>query len=61
MPTYTVQYEIEVDADTPIEAAIKIRNWLRDPKSYEPQFEVIDETGGTTRVDLMTMDLEEDE
>jgi hypothetical protein len=51
MPTYTVQWLIELDADSPREAAIKALEIQRDPNSTATHFTVIDEEGDLIEID----------
>ena len=54
MTTYGIKWEIEIDAETPEEAARKALEIQRDPQSiYAMVFDVCDERGNTTRVDLL--------
>lgn len=54
MTTYSIKWEIEIDAETPEEAARKALEIQRDPQSiYAMVFDVCDEQGNTTRVDLL--------
>lgn len=53
MTTYSIKWEIEIDAKTPEEAARKALEIQRDPQSiYAMVFDVSDQRGNTTRVDL---------
>jgi len=54
MPTYTVTYQIDVDDDTPLEAARRVDDYMqRGIRCFEPVFEVIDnDTGESTSIDL---------
>jgi hypothetical protein len=52
MPEYRVTWEIELDADSPREAAAKALAIQRDPDSVATVFDVIDETGNRERIDL---------
>jgi hypothetical protein len=52
MPEYHVIWEIDLDADSPQEAAKKARAIHRDPDSLATVFDVTDEAGHTERVDL---------
>jgi len=56
MATKKVVFEIEVDAETSLEAAKTVQDWLQDP-SDNWQFYVMDED--TMQVD--SVDLEEDD
>lgn len=54
MTTYSIKWEIEIDAETPEEAARKALEIQRDPQSiYAMVFDVSDQRGNTTRVDLI--------
>ena len=50
---YVVTWELDVDAGTPEEAARQAWAAMRRPESTANVFDVLDETGGCTRVDLM--------
>ena len=54
--TYHVLWEIDLDADSPQEAAELALSIMLDSESTATTFDVTDEAGETTRVDL-----EEDE
>jgi hypothetical protein len=47
-----VTWEIDIDADNPVEAAQKALRIQRNPESIATVFAVTDETGNTTEVDL---------
>ena len=49
---YVVTWELDVDAGTPEEAARAAWEAMRRPESTANVFDVLDETGGCTRVDL---------
>jgi len=58
--SYLVMWEIEVPANTPVEAARECLKIQRDPESTATVFEVVDtDTGEMTRVDLEEVDQEE--
>ncbi len=48
-------WEIEIDAETPIEAAKKALEYQRDPFGQATVFDVFDEDGEVTRVDLLDL------
>jgi hypothetical protein len=54
MTTYRVLYEIEVEAETPLEAARLVDDYMqRDVRSYEPYFHIMDLlTGKESSIDL---------
>ncbi|MEJ1343126.1 MAG: hypothetical protein RPU64_11145 [Candidatus Sedimenticola sp. (ex Thyasira tokunagai)] len=52
MPTYNLVWEIEIDAETPTEAARKALKYQRNPLG---QATVFDENGEVTRVDLLDL------
>jgi hypothetical protein len=56
MSNYTVIWEIEVEADSPLEAAIEARAAQIDPATTATVFEVRDEGNGAlgTLIDLAT-------
>lgn len=49
---YVVTWEMDVDAGTPEEAARQAWAAMRAPESTANVFDVLDETGGCTRIDL---------
>jgi hypothetical protein len=61
MPEYVVSWEINLDADTPHEAAEKALAIHRDPTSIAYVFTVVDGDGTEHHVDLAVEDVEEDE
>ena len=58
MPAYRVHWEIDLDADSPREAAEQALTIHRNPESIATVFDVTDETGHTEHIDL---DAAEDE
>lgn len=50
---YRVSWSIEVDADSPREAAELCRTIMRDPDNIAVVFEVVDEDGNRLLVDLL--------
>ncbi len=52
MPRYLVQWEIDVDEPDPIAAARAAWGHMRTPESIANVFDVVDEFGNITRVDL---------
>lgn len=54
MNTYHVEWAIDIEADNPREAAIKAREAQQYPRPgyWVGVFDVTDENGDTTRVDL---------
>ena len=56
MPHYYVTWDINVDADSPREAAEVAQATQRDPETMATVFRVLDETGKMITVDLEEMD-----
>jgi hypothetical protein len=54
--SYRVRWEIDIDADTPQEAAQKALAIQRDPQSIANVFDVFDESGQVERVDIQEME-----
>lgn len=54
MPTYKLVWEIEIDAETPLEAAGKALEYQRDPGGEATIFDVFGEDGEVTQVDLLS-------
>jgi hypothetical protein len=52
MPLYHVIWEIDLDSETPKEAAERALEIHRDPESIATVFHVRDEYGNFTKVDL---------
>ncbi len=52
MPEYRITWEIDLDADSPREAAEQALCIHRNPESIATVFDVTDETGHTERIDL---------
>jgi hypothetical protein len=50
---FRVIWEIDITADSPREAAWRALTMQRDPESLGTVFDVVDERGETTRVDLV--------
>lgn len=57
MPTYNVTWEIDIDADTPEEAAREARRYQREG-TWVGVFNVFDERGDGHHVDLDELDQE---
>lgn len=53
MKTYTVQWEIELDAESSRDAAELALEWQRDPNGTATVFTVVDEEGNEEQIDLM--------
>jgi hypothetical protein len=53
MKTYTVKWTIEIDAATPEEAAWKALEIHRGPASLATAFDIYDQDGNHTYVDLL--------
>lgn len=56
MQTYVVEWKMEVDAETPEEAARKAFKYMQTPGTTANRFDVLDEEGESFRVDLMELD-----
>lgn len=54
MPAYRVIWEIDIDADSPLEAAKQARKYQLDPESTSTIFDITDRAGKQTQIDLMT-------
>lgn len=52
MPTYRVTWEIDIERNTLLEAALEARAIMLDPESTATVFTVTDACGHTTIVDL---------
>jgi hypothetical protein len=52
MPEYLVEWQIEIVAETPEEAARKALIIQRDTTSLATAFDVTDDAGDTARIDL---------
>lgn len=50
---YHVEWHINISADTPQEAAQKALDIQRNPKSWATVFDIINEHGEVTEIDLM--------
>lgn len=61
MNDYRVTWEIDIYADTPEEAARRALEIQLDSISTATVFDVLDEEGETTRVDLYELDQEEED
>jgi hypothetical protein len=59
MPEYHVTWEIELNADSPCEAAVKALAIQRDPDSIATVFDVTDKAGTTEQIDLAEVEEEE--
>jgi len=57
MPMYKLIWEIEIDAETPLEAARKALEYQRDPDGEATVFDIIAEDGEVTQVDLLSQDM----
>jgi len=53
MSNFTVTYEIELEADTPIEAALMVENTLKN-SIYRPCFSIIKDGEEPVMIDLDT-------
>jgi hypothetical protein len=53
MPTYNLAWETEIDAETPTEAAKKALEYQRSPFGQATVFDIFNEDGKTTQVDLL--------
>jgi len=55
--THRVVFEIEVEAETPLEAAKEVQKWLQDPKSdWQFYVQPCDKSGDVFSVDLSEED-----
>lgn len=52
MANYRVKWEIDIEADSPEEAAKEALKIQRDPDSVATIFDVIDDNGVTIQIDL---------
>ena len=52
MSQFLVEWKIDIEADTPVEAAKEAMKIVRNPKTIATVFDVIDENGDVTQVDL---------
>lgn len=52
MPLFTCRWEVEIDADTPEEAAEQARVMQLDPENIATFFIVTDESGKAVHVDV---------
>jgi hypothetical protein len=52
MPEYRITWEMDIDADSPIDAARQALKIQRDPDSIANVFDITDEAGTTERIDL---------
>lgn len=50
--TYRVRWEIDVDAETPVAAAMQALEMVSDPNSSAHVFDAVDESGQMERIDL---------
>lgn len=57
MPEYLIEYRINIDADTPLEAALKAESYMRAAGSYRPVLEVTADQGNSTTEDLEEQDV----
>lgn len=56
MNNYLVKWEIDAYVETPVAAALKALEVQRNKESHALVFDVTDDCGRTTRVDLLTDD-----
>ena len=49
---YKVVYEIEVEANNPLDAARQVHEIMLDRNSFPPIFDITGEDGKTERIDL---------
>lgn len=56
MPDFLVIWEIEIAADSPLEAAQQALKYQRDPNSSAVTFDVTDTKGKVHRIDLNDYD-----
>lgn len=57
--SYRVVYEIDVVADSPLEAAAQVYDIMRDPEAIPPAFVILDADGQRSEVDLYEEGLKE--
>jgi hypothetical protein len=53
---YNVSYEIEIDADSPLLAALEVERIMKSIASFRPVLTVTDESGAVKTIDLDKMD-----
>ena len=53
MTTYNVNWRIDIEAESPVEAAMQALEFHRDPNSTATVFDVCDEQGNYTSIDLL--------
>ena len=53
MTTYSVNWSIDIEAESPVEAARQALEIHRDPNSTATVFDVYDKDGNHTRIDLL--------
>jgi hypothetical protein len=56
MTSYRVQWEIDVDADTPEDAARQAFEMMRDPESIATVFSVRDAQGKSVCIDMLNLE-----
>lgn len=61
MPTYRVVWEIDIDADSPREAAQRALEMQRDPESTALVFDTFVEGGAKRTVDLLLSEAEDED
>ena len=59
MTSYSVNWEIDIEAESPVEAARQALKIHRDQNSTATVFDVFDEDGNHTRVDLLEIEEEQ--
>src|SRR5208283_3295207 len=59
MTSYSVNWQIDIEAESPVEAARQALKIHRDQNSTATVFDIYDEDGNCTRVDLLEIEEEE--
>lgn len=55
---YTVTWVVELEADNPRDAARIARKWQLDPNSWATCFDITDNAGNETTIDLLEQEAE---
>lgn len=55
---YRVIWEIDIEADTALEAVVRARSYQADPDTSAVVFDTYDENGNHMHIDLMGIDFE---
>ena len=59
MTSYSVNWQVEIDAESPVEAARQALKIHRDQNSTATVFDIYDEDGNSTHVDLLEIEEEQ--